>query len=58
MAKGDEKESTVDSCIASKFVDIGDTDLGSEPLVKLIDRSRAGKTSLMRAGETSLMRAD
>ncbi|KAH9321752.1 hypothetical protein KI387_016391, partial [Taxus chinensis] len=53
MAKGDEKESTMDSCIASKLSDIGDTDLGPEPLSDLIDRSRAGKTSLMRAVKSS-----
>ncbi|KAH9302172.1 hypothetical protein KI387_013755, partial [Taxus chinensis] len=49
MAKRDEKESTMESCIASKLADVGDTDLGPEPLFDLIDRSRAGKTSLMRA---------
>ncbi|KAH9314857.1 hypothetical protein KI387_023484, partial [Taxus chinensis] len=27
----------------------GDTDLGLKPLAELIDKSRAGKTSLMRA---------
>ncbi|KAH9301899.1 hypothetical protein KI387_013482, partial [Taxus chinensis] len=32
---------------------IGDTDLGPEPLADLIDRSRAGKTSLMRAVKSS-----
>ncbi|KAH9308309.1 hypothetical protein KI387_036220, partial [Taxus chinensis] len=53
MAKGDEKESTMESCIASKLADIGDTDLGPEPLADLIDRSRAGKTSLMRAVKSS-----
>ncbi|KAH9296670.1 hypothetical protein KI387_044250 [Taxus chinensis] len=53
MAKRDEKESTTESCITSKFADIGDTDLGPEPLSELIDRSRAGKTSLMRAVKSS-----
>ncbi|KAH9288095.1 hypothetical protein KI387_032212 [Taxus chinensis] len=53
MAKGDEKKSTMESCIASKLADIGDTDLGPEPLADLIDRSRAGKTSLMRAVKSS-----
>ncbi|KAH9305866.1 hypothetical protein KI387_010270 [Taxus chinensis] len=53
MAKRDEKESTMESCIASKLADIGDTDLGPEPLSDLIDRSRAGKTSLMRAVKSS-----
>ncbi|KAH9315758.1 hypothetical protein KI387_024385, partial [Taxus chinensis] len=55
MVKKDEKESTTESCITSKFTDTGDTDLGSKPLTKLIDKSRAGKNSLMRVGETSLM---
>ncbi|KAH9329023.1 hypothetical protein KI387_001131 [Taxus chinensis] len=53
MMKRDEREGSVESCITSKFVDINDTDLGPEPLSELIDRSRAGKTSLMRAIKSS-----
>ncbi|KAH9329594.1 hypothetical protein KI387_001702, partial [Taxus chinensis] len=49
MAKRDEKESTMESCIASKLADIRDINLGPKPLSELIDRSRAGRTSLMRA---------
>ncbi|KAH9315936.1 hypothetical protein KI387_024563, partial [Taxus chinensis] len=40
MAKKDEKESTTELCITSKFVATEDTDLGSKPLAELIDRSK------------------
>ncbi|KAH9314842.1 hypothetical protein KI387_023469, partial [Taxus chinensis] len=47
MTKQDERENSVESCITSRFSDIGDTDLGPEPLSEMIDRSRVGKTFLM-----------
>ncbi|KAH9303626.1 hypothetical protein KI387_008030, partial [Taxus chinensis] len=53
MAKGDEKKNTTESCITSKLANIADIDLGPEPLSELIDRSRVGKTSLMRAVKSS-----
>ncbi|KAH9299389.1 hypothetical protein KI387_031071 [Taxus chinensis] len=53
MAKRDEKESTTESCITSKFADIRDIDLGLDPLSELIERSRVGKTFLMRAVKSS-----
>ncbi|KAH9316981.1 hypothetical protein KI387_018750, partial [Taxus chinensis] len=53
MIKRDEREGSTKPCIASRFVDIGDTNLGPEPLSELIGRFKAGKTSLMRAVKSS-----
>ncbi|KAH9310211.1 hypothetical protein KI387_038122 [Taxus chinensis] len=48
MMKRDEREGSTGSCIASRFADINDTDTCPEPISNLIDRSGAGRTSLMR----------
>ncbi|KAH9325299.1 hypothetical protein KI387_005477, partial [Taxus chinensis] len=53
MMKRDDREGSTESCIASRFTDINDTDMGPKPISEIINRSRAGKTFLMRAMKSS-----